>query len=432
MRKTLTEVAVEKLRPPQKGRVEILDTLVPGLTLRVTEHEVKSWALLYRVAGRGGVGANGLARKGPLQRLTLGRYPLLGLKAARTKARAALELAADGRDPVSVRQDELAAHHKAAGNTVRAVAQKFLELHAMPRNRGWRDTEGVFRNHIFPALGDRPISDVTKEDVLNLLDRLAVGPKPTSATKTFATFRKLCRWSISRGILKKTSPVAGLEQPVKTNPRDRVLNDAELVSLWRTAEKMGYPFGAIVQLLILTGQRRDEIAAARWAWVDMGRATLLVPGEHYKTGRPHLVPLSARVMDIVRGLPRWSDGDYMFSTTAGLRPISGFSRYKRRLDAAMLADLRQDAERRGEDPAKVELTPWRLHDLRRTCTSGIAELQVGEHVIERILGHAKKSVINKHYNWYGYFKEKRKALGKWATHVARLLGEAPSAKVIPI
>jgi integrase len=430
-KKHLTEAMVEKLRPPQSGRVEILDALLPGLQLRVTDRGVKSWALLYRVAGAGGVGSNGLGRRGTLKRATLGHFPLLGLKAARDKARAALALADSGRDPVFAREDELVARQKAAANTVRAVAAKFIERYCKQQKklRGWRDTEGVFRNHIFPALGDRPISDVKKQDITLLLDRLAGGPSPEASNKTFCVLRKMFKWSVWRGI-SGVPNLVGLGLPVKRNPRRHVLTNDELVALWHAAETLGYPFGDVIRLLILTAQRRDEIATATWAWVDFDKATLTVPGEEYKSGNTHLVPLSEPALPILQAVPRFAGGKFLFSTTAGLRPISGFSRYKRRLDAAMLAELRRAAEQRGEDPALVGLRPWRIHDLRRTAATGMAQCKVKQHVRARVLGHTQKDVTGQHYDMWEYADEKREALSTWAVHVMALLGKAPSAKIL--
>jgi integrase len=207
--------------------------------------------------------------------------------------------------------------------------------------------------------------------------------------------------------LLPTAPTAGVKAPAKETARERVLTDAELAAVWRAADALGPAARAFVRLLILTGQRRDEVAGLRWADVDLdaaGGAVWTLPREATKADRTHEVPLSAAAVAILAGLPR--EGEYVLSTTGGRRPISGYSKVKARLDEL------------------AGVTGWRFHDLRRTAGTGLARLGVAVATISRVLNHTEGGVT-KIYNRYGYLDEKRAALNRWAAHVEWLVAPAP-------
>lgn len=160
---------------------------------------------------------------------------------------------------------------------------------------------------------------------------------------------------------------------------------------------MGYPYGAMIRLLILTAQRRSEIACARWSWILDGQDALEVPSAYYKTNRTHVVPLSKPAFDILAGLPRWNGGDCLLSTRGGTIPINGFSKYKTEID----------------ELCGVE--GWTVHDLRRSGATHMARLGVPQEHIERVLGHAIEGVAGT-YNRYSYLDEKRAALERWGRY----------------
>jgi integrase len=180
--------------------------------------------------------------------------------------------------------------------------------------------------------------------------------------------------------------------------RERVLTMDELKAIWAAADKMGYPFGPMVRLLILTAQRRAEIANLERGWLLTGQQAFEVPASHYKTDRPQVVPLSAPALAIVEALPQTS-GDFLLSTTAGKVPVSGFSKAKARIDKL----------------SKVE--GWTLHDLRRSAATHMARLGIPQEHIERVLGHAIEGVAGT-YNRYSYLDEKRAALDLWGAQWA--------------
>lgn len=385
MKKKLTEMAVSKLAPEAGRRLEVFDTLTPGLALRITESGKKSWSVMYRVAGRGEGG-----NRGGLRRMTLGAYPLIDLKAAREKARAALDLADRGDDPADMRKDEL---RQKGERVFEVICTRFIELHAKAHTVKWRDTERLLHTYVVPEWKSKPIDALDRATAHELLDEIAMEHGTGAAREVRKHITKFFNWAVDRGLLA-ASPVAGMRRPeLGYVPRERVLSMDELKAIWAAADKMGYPFGPMVKLLILTAQRRAEIANLERGWLLADQQAFEVPASHYKTDRPQVVPLSPPALAIVEALPKWT-GTFLLSTTAGKRPISGFSKAKARIDKL----------------SKVE--GWTLHDLRRSAATHMARLGIPQEHIERVLGHAIEGVAGT-YNRYSYLTEKRAALDLW-------------------
>jgi integrase len=219
-----------------------------------------------------------------------------------------------------------------------------------------------------------------------------------------AATRKMFAWAVARDIIA-ASPCAGVKPPSPEQPRDRVLNDDELRLVWLAADQIGWPFGPLVQLLALTGQRRDEVARMRWEEIDLENRLWTLPTERTKNNKRHEVPLSVPAVDILKSAPRLAGSDLIF-TTNGATPVSGYSKAKRALDALLAPD-----------------TPhWTLHDLRRTCASGMARLGINLPVIEKVLNHASGSFagIVGVYQKHSFADEKRRALEAWGRHIQKL------------
>src|SRR3546814_704656 len=187
-------------------------------------------------------------------------------------------------------------------------------------------------------------------------------------------------------------------------PRERNLSMDELRRVWDAAGDMGYPFGPMYRLLILTGQRRSEVAELELPWIDVEHRAVEIPASRYKTKRAHVYPLSAPAWAIIEALPRWNDGDCLISTTSGARPVSGFSKAKQSLDDKI-------AER-GKKQGLAPLADWTVHDVRRSVATHMARLGIPQEHIERVLGHVVQGVAGT-YNKYSYLDEKRAALEKW-------------------
>jgi integrase len=349
--------------------------MVPGLCLRVTATSRKTFTLRTRVNRR-------------QVRYAIGSYPLISLADAREQARKIL------------RENQLGRYQRAEereGLTLGEVVPEFITKHVMVKNRDQNATRGCLKR--FEPLYDMPLADIKRAHVIRILDSIMAEGKPYRANRALASIKKLFAWSRDRGYIEN-HPIDRLKPPGKEIARDRILSDRELPALWEIAEKIGYPFGPAIQLLILTAQRRGEVTSMRWSDIDFDRAVWTIPAAVAKNARVHEVPLSQPMLDVLRALPRFGGSDLVFTTT-GTTPISGFGRVKERLDTAL------------------GLSGWRFHDLRRTAASGMARIGVSPHVIEKILNHHSGQIsgVAAVYNRHGYEAEKLEGLARWAVKV---------------
>jgi integrase len=231
----------------------------------------------------------------------------------------------------------------------------------------------------------------------------------------------------------KTSPAAGLKPGKIIGDKrtgDRVLNDSELFALWRAAGRMRNPVGAVYRTLMLTGLRLNEVADAVWGEFDLSAKIWLIPKTRMKgrntKARSHAVPLTADLLTILKALPRFENGDFMFSTTFGASPIWVGSKIKDQLDARMLRTLRALARRRGDNPKKVTLPDWCNHDIRRTFRTNLSRLRIAEEAREACLAHVRPG-IKQPYDWHDYLPEKREALELWAARLRSIVAPPPAS-----
>ena len=388
---------VESLKP-KSTRQEIPDGLLPGLYLQIEPTGSRSWTLRYRHGGR-------------TRKFTLGKYPTLDLKTARELASKALRAVAEGRDPARERK----LLRSAGADTVASVAALFVERHGRTyRKRTYETATGMLNRHVLPRWGSRPLAEITRRDVIALLDDVVDGGSPVSANRVLAVVRRMFTWAIERDIVE-ASPCVGVRAPTPEVSRDRVLTDIELCAVWLAAERYGGPYGALVRLLILTGQRRNEVAQARWAEFDLEARLWSLPGERTKNQRPHTVPLPEAAIALLRSLPRI--GDEFVLTTNGRVPAGGFGKHKARVDALLPPDMSE----------------WRLHDIRRTVATGLARIGAALPVIEKILNHVGGSFagVVGVYQRHDFADEKRTALDHWTKHVERLVRGDP-AIIVPL
>ena len=408
-----TEQMVERLRPPATGRIEFGDEVCPGLLLRVTERGVRSFSVIYKVVGEGGVSKTGRLLKGKQHRITLGQWPAIKLTEAREQARETLTAALEGRD---LRDERRTENLIRATNTMESVTERFIRLHAKPNVKSWRNIERVLNLHVMPYWGDRVLRDIRRADVHQLLDGLVADGKKGTAREVRKHLSSLLNWAVDREIVPD-NPVYGMTRADLKNTHDagRALEDDELGAIWHAAGDLGYPFGAMYRLLILTGQRRKEWAQARRSEIDPDNRWLEIARDRYKGGRDHIVPLSDLAWALVDTLPAWPGNDYhLFSTTDGRKPVSGFSRAKSRLD--------RGAERLLRDSTAnlcVDLRRYRVHDFRVTCETRLANLGFNQEVRDAVLGHAKPG-LQKTYNKHDYMDEKRAALDAYAEHLSEV------------
>jgi integrase len=421
----LTDLQIERQRPDPGKRLEVPDGKVGGLYLVVQPSGAKSWALRYRVAGSP-------------KKFTIGPYPAIGLAAARKRAQKALAEVVDGNDP-SAQKKAAREAQKASNSTadrvesvVDAYVKDYLAKNAKP---SWaKEAERLLRVEVLPKFGKKRLGDLTDDDVHKLLKEIAQRA-PITANRTFAVFRKLCHWAMSRdgGRLIRTSPCDGIETPTPERTRDRVLDDAEIKLAWEAFELVGWPFGPIGKLLLLTGARRDEVASMEWRELDLETRVWRLPKERTKNKRAHEIPLPAEAVEILKGLPRVEpkrapDGKarpaLVFSTT-GSTSVSGFSRAKATIDAAMVERLQEEAKARGDDPEEIKAPDWVIHDLRRTAATNLQKLGVRLEVTEAVLNHVSgsRAGIVGIYQRHDFAAEKRDALDKWAARLAAIVGE---------
>ena len=250
--------------------------------------------------------------------------------------------------------------------------------------------------------------------MIDLLEDIVETGRAVTANRTRAYLSAFFAWAVQRDATA-TSPIVGTKPPVPENSRERVLSDDELRWLWIAAGDIGQPFGPLARLLILTGQRRGEVAGMTEA--EIRGDTWHLPAARTKNGRAHAVPLTQAAQDVLAGVERIKGRNGYIFTTTGTAPVSGFTKGHARLVRHMAAIA---AEERGE---VHEIPAWTFHDLRRTCATGLARLDIPVCVTEAVLNHASGSaagivsVYQRHY----YADEKRAALDAWARFVADLV-----------
>ena len=406
MAKVLTAKSVEAEKSDRGGRKEIADAALPGLYLVVQPSGSKSWALRYRFGGRP-------------RKMTLGAYPAFGLKEARISAREALQLIEHGRDPGAEKVDakrRLRERDELDRDTVAAVVGLFIRRH-VSQNRTAKDQARIFEVDVLPKWGRRRIQDITKRDAVELLDGIVDRGSPVMANRVRALLNTMFNWAEGRDIIQK-NPLDGVKPPTTEKSRERVLDDSEIRLFWRACDAIDQPFGPLFKLLLLTAQRRGEVAEMTDSEIDQDLWT--IPGARTKNGDEHLVPLSGPAQAILGGVDRIGRGmGYVFTTT-GLAPVSGFTRAGDRLRGKM-AEIASAAV-----GAPVEIKPFTLHDLRRTATTGMARLGFPRDVTEAVINHRSgtRSGVAGIYNRFTYAKEKRQALEAWSRLVLELVDGA--------
>lgn len=400
--KALTAKQVENLKPTT-SRQEIADGALQSLYLIIQPTGAKSWAVRYRHGGK------------PCK-LTLGRYPELSLSDARVRAREALLSVSEGHNPAREKAQRREGRRTGA-DLAPAVFDDFFDRYVSKRNRPsyQKEIKRIIDRELKPRWKEKSISAISKKDVVNLLDETTDRGAPIMANRIRALLSKFFAWAIERDIVTR-SPVESTRAPAAEATRERTLDRREIRLIWLGCEKAGHPIGPMVKLLLITAQRRTEIASALWTEIDLSGndQTFSIGADRSKNRQAHMVPLSAAAVDIIRSLPKIDGPDrapiFLF-TTNGEVPVSGFSKLKAALDEA----IKEVAESLGED----EPEPWRLHDLRRTAASNMAKLGAQIHVIEAVLNHRSGQIkgVAAVYNRYDYGAEKRKALTLWADYL---------------
>jgi integrase len=414
----------------------VFDTACPGLGVRVTAKGSRTFLVQWTDPAT--------RRK---VREPLGVWGNLTIDQARKAARVRLGSVAKGIDPKAERlrrRAEAERERAEATLTFNALVEEWKALHlGRRRPRYAAEAERAIRRGLRGLL-KRPAARISRTDAVDALDQIVKAGKPVTAGRTMAYARACFAWGKRRGKVPE-NPFAELPISPGATERERVLSDAEVVQVWAAANTLGYPFGPFYKLLILTLQRREEVAGMRWSEIfdDMTRWTL--PGARMKNGKPHIVHLSEPARTVLRSIPRVEGCDFVFSTTShrltasanteprGKRkqeptPISGFSQGKRYLDTAIAAARAEAAAKLGREPEAM--TAWRVHDLRRTGVTMLAALGFDSIVVDKLLAHqpAKLRGVAGVYQRHDFARERAAALDAWAVHVIGTAGH----NVIPL
>lgn len=418
----ITKRVVDAIEKAERDQF-IWDDELRGFGLKITPAGKKVYIVQYRTGGRGS----------PTRRYTIGAHDPWTPAKAREEAERILTKVRQGIDP---NEEKAERNRLAIDLAFDAYADRFLKDYVQHEwAASYAFAEGILRLHVKPVLKTKPLPSIKRADVTNVFDRLPAG-KIALRRNVFAVIHRLFRWAVGRGDLER-SPLEGMETPPTAKDRDRVLSDAELRLVWGAAAQLGYPFGPLYHLLILTGQRREEAAGLNWKELHRAAAQWKLPGERAKNGEPHMIHLPASAIAILDQLAKgdkWPRRGLVFTTT-GETAVSGHSRGKSRLDAQMLKDAKEEAKRAGEEPEKVEIEPWRVHDLRRTVATGMQRLGIRFEVVEAALNHKSgisRTGVAKVYQRHSWEPEKCAAWDAWSAHVDAVITGVDHTNVVPL
>jgi integrase len=431
-REYLTDRKLKSLAPAKAGsRYELWDTKVPGFGVRVNDDADPS---RRGKAGRIGFVLYARFPKSPSpSRRALGQYGALSLEQAREKAAEWRSMIDKGIDPADAEEEARLARLREQDNTFASVAEKFIEHVKANKERKAAEVERDLRQTFVKAWGHRSIASIKPYDVMLVVKATADRGKRAQAHNLFGHIRRLFRWAIP--LYVEHSPCAQLTPKRligERQRRDRVLSDAEIASLWKATEPMGYPYGPLYRLLLLTGLRLSEVSEASWDEFDFEELVWTIPAARMKkTGseaKPHMVPLTDAMLGVLDLLPRFKSGKFLFSNQNGTTPLKAthFSKPKEKLDKRMLQIMKETAENKGEKPP-AELPAWTNHDIRRTVRTKLSALRIPEEVREAVLAHARPG-IKGHYDMHSYLDEKRDALTQWAAKLRDIV--EPSKSVV--
>ena len=333
-----------------------------------------------------------------------------------------------GIDPREIAREKRAAEEEkrrqekaAAQSLFGEVAEIFISEHV--RGRGLRQARPVerrIRNELVPHWGDLNVHAISREHIEDRLIAIIKRPAPGQARSVLSDVKMFFNWLVDVVDRKKpyklqASPCDRIKAQKligKRRFRTRTLTDAELRALWRTCDKIGYPFGPFVQMLMLTGCRLGEVAGARWP--EVGETHWVVPPERFKTGIEHRVPLTPALAALLAKLPRFKSGDCLFSTRFGRVPVGGFSGAKKQIDAYMPAGT----------------PPWSFHDIRRTTRTRLSQLKVVDHVAELCIGHGRKG-MQKIYDQFEFADEIAEAMTAWTNLLRGIVDPQPNVVRMP-
>ncbi len=384
----LTKSSIDALPAPSADLV-YWDAGLPGFGVKVTPKGRKVFVVLYRTGGAGS----------KLRKYTIGPYGRVTLHQARVAAQRVFAAKVEGRDPAAEKRE---AKRRVVADRVEDLLESFI-TQRLSQNRSAGEVARLLRREVGQAWTGKSIHEISKRDVVDVISAVEQRGAPVAANKTLKSIKTFLRWCVGRAVLDQ-SPAEGVPLPTKEVARDRVLDDHELAQVIIAARNIGGPYGGIVELLALTGQRREEVARLTWQELDLQQRVWTIPKSRTKNAKTHAVHLSEQSIDVLKRANR--QGPLVFSLL-GTKPFQEFSRAKSVLDQLS------------------GVSEWRLHDLRRTCVSGMARLGVTPHVADKILNHQSGTIsgVAAVYQRHEFLAERQAALDLWGAHIGQLLGE---------
>jgi len=404
----LTDFAIRHLRRPHAGTDYHPDSKIPGFGIRVTQTGIKTFYFLYRFGSH-------------RPRLNLGNYPGISLAQARKQAEIARGFLRRGLNPaihLDVEDNLPHATDEAALAALQApifsialqdYIAKHLVSHCSESTR--KEVTSSLRASFLQAWANIPIDQITTDQIIKILDSKIEDGKPSSANHALSYIKAFFNWYVARKVIK-ASPARTIPKPAATVRRSRHLTGPEIRAIWLAAEVEINPIGKLVQLALVTGQRRGEIAGMRWDELFFDNGYWAIPGSRTKNGKDHVVPLSFLAKDIlgtiaVTPLPmqpgdrQISYSPYVFpAPRAPDKPVTNFTDTKARLE--QLANI----------------APWCIHDLRRTVATGLGDFSILPKVKKKIFNHSENEVHDI-YDRFEYFKERCHALHQWAEYIEK-------------
>jgi len=360
------------------------DAGVPGFGVKVTPQGRKVFIVMYRLAGAGS----------RLRKYTIGPYGRITLPMARAQAQKIFAARLDGRDPA---EEKKQSRRRLVVDRIDDLVERFIQEHVSRVGTSKRLTN-LLRRDVIPYWGAKSIHEIKKRDVSDLVSLIAQRNAHASH-RLLKTLKTFFRWCLGRAVID-FSPADGLSTGYREISRDRVLTDQELAAVILGARLMPHPYRGIVELLALTGQRREEVTQLRRDELDEKARTWSIPGSRTKNKKAHIVHLSEPAWDVIERSP---GVDLIFGTSSGKR-FQAFAKGKRALDK------------------RCGITGWRLHDLRRTSVSGMARLGVPPHVADKILNHQAGTIsgVAAVYQRHDFLLERKEALDRWGAHVEQI------------
>lgn len=417
----ITKEAVDALKPAERDQF-LWDSRLAGFGLKCTPAGRKTFLYQYRLGGR----------SAKTRRYTIGSLGAWTPDQAYKEARRLSGVVDQGRDPVA---DKHELHRRASTHPFTAYSKSFLgDEVSVNWPRSYDDVERCLRLHVWPVLKSKPLLEIRKADVIEVIDRIPARHKALRR-KVWAILSRLFTWAVSKDHLER-SPLEMAEPPPAPASRDRTLDDSELRLTWLAAGKLGYPFGPMYRLLIGTGQRREEVGALDWKELNRAQREWRLHADRAKNEEAntiHLSDLMIAELDAIADGEKWPRRGLVFTTT-GKTAVSGYSRAKARLDEEMRSVAYKEAKEADENPDHFEIEPWRVHDLRRTYATGMQRLGIRFEVTEAVLNHrsGSRSGVAGIYQRHDWRDEKRDALNSWAAHIESTLATSGATNVVSL